>query len=577
MSARSRWYWQVLGVSICLAMSLLSGVAVGAASIASASSRPLPVRLQATPSGHREDIGITVSVHTTPGAKCVIAVSSAKRHASFPAVYAAPDGHLALSWRVPSNAPSGRWTFRASCTVAHRHGHATIHALILLPGSNGSGELVAISTPRVIAGSLSSLGLGGGSDCDGQGICFPGDPFSVGQCTWYAAGRRPDLIGTVRGNADNWLNEARGRVPEGASPAVGAIAVWAAGSLGPLSYDGHVGYVAAISGNQVLIDDSNFELPPSYEGLLVHEHWMPANGIEGYIYGGPPGDGPGSSSGPGSTGPAGGTTGGSGSPAVGSLPAISGSTVVAQGPSNSLYAYWETSDAQWHGPLGLDGGGPGIAFSAPAISGSTVVAEGPSNSLYAYWDTDNEWHGPLQIGGAGTTYSAPSISGSTVVAQGPNNSLYAYWVTNEGQWHGPLQIGGAGTTYSAPSISGSTVVVQGPSNSLYAYWDTSEGQWQGPLGLDGGNPGIAFSAPSISGSTVVAEGPSNSLYAYWETSDSQWHGPIGLDEGKPEIAYSAPSISESVVVAQGPSNSVYAYWETSDSLWHGPLGIGGPF
>jgi hypothetical protein len=70
-------------------------------------------------------------------------------------------------------------------------------------------------------------GAGSSVSCAG-GVCFTGDPFYLyaGQCTWYAAGRRPDLDGIVHGNAGDWLNEARGRAPEGTVPAVGAIAVW---------------------------------------------------------------------------------------------------------------------------------------------------------------------------------------------------------------------------------------------------------------------------------------------------------------------------------------------------------------
>jgi len=35
---------------------------------------------------------------------------------------------------------------------------------------------------------------------------------------------------------------------------------------------------------------------------------------------------------------------------------------VAEGPSNSLYAYWQTGSGQWSGPLGVDGGKAGIAY-----------------------------------------------------------------------------------------------------------------------------------------------------------------------------------------------------------------------
>jgi surface antigen len=125
----------------------------------------------------------------------------------------------------------------------------------------------------------SGLGSGGSLSC-AAGVCFSGDPFPPGQCTWYAAGRRPDLIGIVRGNAGNWLNEARGRVPEGSTPVVGAIAVWLPYHGGAFGY-GHVAYVAAVAGGSVTVEDFN------WEGEVHHRHTVPASWISGYIYGGP--------------------------------------------------------------------------------------------------------------------------------------------------------------------------------------------------------------------------------------------------------------------------------------------------
>jgi len=133
-------------------------------------------------------------------------------------------------------------------------------------------------------------GYGSGSSC-ANGVCFTGDPFylEAGQCTWYAAGRRPDLNGVVHGNAGEWLAEARGRVPEGTTPVVGAIAVWLSNTGGAYGA-GHVAYVAAVSGGSVTVQDFNWGTPhKSY-----HEHTVPASWISGYIYGGPAGSGPGS-------------------------------------------------------------------------------------------------------------------------------------------------------------------------------------------------------------------------------------------------------------------------------------------
>jgi len=130
-------------------------------------------------------------------------------------------------------------------------------------------------------------GSGSSTSC-AHGVCFAGDPFylEAGQCTWYAAGRRPDLNGIVHGNAGEWLAEARGHVAEGVTPVVGAIAVWLP-NTGNAYGAGHVAYVSGVSGGSVTVQDFNWGRPhESY-----HEHTVPASWISGYIYGGPAGSG----------------------------------------------------------------------------------------------------------------------------------------------------------------------------------------------------------------------------------------------------------------------------------------------
>ena len=269
-------------------------------------------------------------------------------------------------------------------------------------------------------------------------------------------------------------------------------------------------------------------------------------------------------------------------------------TVAVQGPSNTLWIYWETADAQWHGPYQV--GAPGSTYSTPAVTEGPnglpdIVAEGPNNSTYLYWQTpDAQWHGPLGIGAYGSTFSAPAIDGGPgglpyVAAQGPNNATYLYWQTPDAQWHGPLGIANYGSTFSAPAMTMGpnglpNVVVQGPNHSLYLYWETTDAQWHGPLGI--GAYGSSFSAPSIAQGPqglpdVVAQGPNNTLYLYWQTTDAQWHGPLGI--GAAGSTFSAPSVVQGPnglpdVSAEGPNNSLYVYWETPDAQWHGPYGAG---
>jgi surface antigen len=153
---------------------------------------------------------------------------------------------------------------------------------------------VANSSSQIVLGELAAARIRVGRDsyassCSAE-ACFADDPLwrASGESTWYAAGRRPDLDGIVHENAGDWLEEAYGRLPEGATPVVGATAVWLADSSG-VSSGGHVAYVAGVLGTQVMVEDSNWGEP----SLRVHRHLVPAASISGYIYGGAAGPGPG--------------------------------------------------------------------------------------------------------------------------------------------------------------------------------------------------------------------------------------------------------------------------------------------
>jgi surface antigen len=110
------------------------------------------------------------------------------------------------------------------------------------------------------------------------------DPFPWGECTWWAALKRPDLFPKVHGNAGEWLAEAQsGGMPTGSTPAVGAIAVFLPWVDGAGAY-GHVAYVEAVNGDGTLtISEYNFQgyhVGPTYRRV-------PAAVVSGFIYGGP--------------------------------------------------------------------------------------------------------------------------------------------------------------------------------------------------------------------------------------------------------------------------------------------------
>lgn len=270
--------------------------------------------------------------------------------------------------------------------------------------------------------------------------------------------------------------------------------------------------------------------------------------------------------------------------------------VAVQGPSHSLWIYWQAPGGSWIGPAGP--GGPGSTFSTPAVavgpSGLGVVAvQGPSNSLWIYWQVaGGSWIGPAGPGGPGSTYGSPSIaigaSGLPIVAvQGPTNSVWVYWEQSNGQWAGPAGIGAIGTAYSSPSVaigpSGlPSVAVQGPANSLWIYTQQAGGTWQVAKGV--GAIGSTYSSPSMAAGPrglleVAVQGPSNSMWVYWQVAPGSWLGPAG--PGGPGSTNSAPSIAVSPsgvanVAVQGPGNSLWIYWNVPGVGWFGPAGAGRP-
>lgn len=171
---------------------------------------------------------LTVAVSAPTTTACTLQISAAHLEKTLPSRRL---GSVVWRWRAPVRAPKGVWTFTATC----REGASWA-------ASWYKGEMGFPARSGALLGAPAEGTPSAGESCDSQGVCFARDPFPTGQCTWYAAGRRPDLIGMVHGAAGEWLREAKGRVPEGSRPAVGAIAVYAPDTPGT---PGHVGYVAA--------------------------------------------------------------------------------------------------------------------------------------------------------------------------------------------------------------------------------------------------------------------------------------------------------------------------------------------
>ena len=100
------------------------------------------------------------------------------------------------------------------------------------------------------------------------------NPFPYGQCTYWAAQMRPDLIGSVWGNAWHWVYEARwSGWTIGYQPERGAVVVFQPGSGGS-GWLGHVAYVTAVGNNGWFqVSEMNFPWWGTVTYRWVHTGW----------------------------------------------------------------------------------------------------------------------------------------------------------------------------------------------------------------------------------------------------------------------------------------------------------------
>lgn len=111
------------------------------------------------------------------------------------------------------------------------------------------------------------------------------NPFAANysnQCTYYAEERMHQATGKympVYGNAYQWATQAAaGGWTVGTAAAVNSVVVFPAGSFS--SSVGHVAWVVAISGNQLRIQDYNW----NWVGAHVTDHWVTIPAGTHYIY-----------------------------------------------------------------------------------------------------------------------------------------------------------------------------------------------------------------------------------------------------------------------------------------------------
>ncbi len=126
---------------------------------------------------------------------------------------------------------------------------ATMVLLVLL--AVGSGSLTT-SHQLVLAGDDVC-------DCGGKHFEDPGNPYTCGECTWYASYMRQDIPDNVDfGNAEQWDSVARREgFIVGETPRQEAIAVYE-GWLGEIDDPGHVAYVESVQGESFTVSEMHW-------------------------------------------------------------------------------------------------------------------------------------------------------------------------------------------------------------------------------------------------------------------------------------------------------------------------------
>lgn len=173
-------------------------------------------------------------------------------------------GGAEWSWRIPNSVPAGRWYATVTCVI-HSLNHTESTSIFAERGT-GPGPRKLLFAPKSFRSDTVNV-EGGGSGAGVNGGLYP-----IGQCTWWVAQKRPDLpyFPGHSGDAKNWFESAKADGwPVGEQPAVGAVAVMQP-EQDTAGASGHVAYVVAVEGSQILVSDADFQgHHPGYQHLLT--------------------------------------------------------------------------------------------------------------------------------------------------------------------------------------------------------------------------------------------------------------------------------------------------------------------
>ena len=443
---------------------------------------------------------IRVEARTERSSVCQAVVRVRRVRGALTKVKTDAQGRVAWRWLILPSSPSGIWRITVACRHGHLSGSASTRVLVVTKSKKSKGP---IGDPRSLATPHGTPAGKGGGTCG---------PFEPGQCTCLAYQKRPDVYNTAVAHGvpaggrraagpefyvwdgEQWLvNAQRAGIPTGSQPVAGALVVW--GVPNSAAY-GHVAYVEQVSSStRVLISECNYDWHGSCR--TIWENPQAAANLQGYIYGGPASNGPGSGPGSGPGGP--------------------GSTT----PS----------------PPTPSSGERALAVGAHTSGEQDVFWKGQDSNLWETFWAGNRWNGPFNIG-MGPLGSSPAVAvrpwdEQDVFWKGQDSNLWeTFWAGN--RWNGPFNIG-MGPLGSAP-----TVAVR-PSGEQDVFWDGTDGNlWEAMWA------GASWVGPTSRGMGILGSAPSTTAWGtevdvfwgggdanVWEgfNSGSAWHGPYKIGMG----------------------------------------------
>jgi surface antigen len=418
--------WPIWGSRARVRALLIAALAIVMALLAGSASASALTIVNAP---HTLSAGASGSIRFNAGSSsrtCEFLARSGRRRLG-PLRYSVSKPIVLITGRVPSTARAATWTIslRCSSSRARLARAANKTARIRVIGSK-RGRLALFAARSLHALDLAAstvvgaqepeqlIGGKGGYVCasawDGYRSVLDASTYCTGYCTWFVWQKRPEQQLKDLGNADEWYERAKAKgIPVGSTPVVGAVATWGVSAHAP---EGHVAYVIAVNGSTITIEEMNRTAWDVSDTRVVAGGELP----NGYIYGGPAGNRPGSSGG--------GTSPGGGSGATTGGPSGTNDYQLAfQANTNELIAFG--ADATSNTGQGMM---PGTSPSVAALAGGgyEMAFQANTGNLIVFGTGGDINTGQGMKAGTSPSIAASPAGGFEVAFQANTGNLYVF-------------------------------------------------------------------------------------------------------------------------------------------------------